>query len=317
MRKPPFIPELDSIAFGSPEWKRRYQADTFPQHKIRLETENHYSYINLQIQNYAELGSFVGELVRDLEEVTANRVMYIGEIRQNGLTRTLYTAASREALPPDADLRVAVRVYVNYRDRVSLLTPSTDGFVAKAFRGLLERWFCDTLGLPITKTVLTSIWSIEAPQWQLKRKQHPAYARPHSESEGSPIEALLRDALTGRGVTFREQEKVVVDGRVFTVPDFLVEEPLLAIYCDGTEFHKDAERIIRDKQQDRVLQRMGYRVFRFSGSEIVADARQCADEIIEFVCMVRPPVADSLTESTGAARPGCQQRASVIRVEAV
>lgn len=47
-----------------------------------------------------------------------------------------------------------------------------------------------------------------------------------------------------------------VDGRMFFVE------------CDGHDFHTSPEQVERDEKRDRRIQAAGYRVFRFTGSEI-------------------------------------------------
>jgi very-short-patch-repair endonuclease len=55
----------------------------------------------------------------------------------------------------------------------------------------------------------------------------------------------------------------------------------MIIECDGHDFHeKTKEQARRDKQRDRFLQSRGYKVLRFTGSEIWADPASCAEEII-------------------------------------
>ncbi|MBV9851812.1 MAG: DUF559 domain-containing protein [Armatimonadetes bacterium] len=56
----------------------------------------------------------------------------------------------------------------------------------------------------------------------------------------------------------------------------------LIVECDGHEFHeKTRAQVARDKQRDRYLQKLGYKVFRFSGSEINQDAISCALEVFD------------------------------------
>lgn len=51
------------------------------------------------------------------------------------------------------------------------------------------------------------------------------------------------------------------------------------VECDGHDFHeKTKEQATRDKSRDRLLMRRGFRVFRFSGSEIYRAPIQCAYE---------------------------------------
>lgn len=60
-------------------------------------------------------------------------------------------------------------------------------------------------------------------------------------------------------------------------------EPIhLAVECDGHEFHeRTKQQAQRDKQRDRFLQGAGYRVLRFTGAEIWADAASCAEQVEE------------------------------------
>ncbi len=58
------------------------------------------------------------------------------------------------------------------------------------------------------------------------------------------------------------------------------KELKLAIECDGHDFHeKTKEQAAHDKKRDRAITAEGYRMFRFTGSEIWRDALGCADEV--------------------------------------
>lgn len=57
----------------------------------------------------------------------------------------------------------------------------------------------------------------------------------------------------------------------------------ILVECDGHEFHeKTKEQAKRDKMKDRHLQRAGYKILRYTGSEIYKNSFKCADEIITF-----------------------------------
>jgi very-short-patch-repair endonuclease len=57
----------------------------------------------------------------------------------------------------------------------------------------------------------------------------------------------------------------------------------IVVECDGHEFHeKTKQQAARDKARDRALQSYGYRVFRFTGSEIWRNPIACAQEVLEF-----------------------------------
>lgn len=55
---------------------------------------------------------------------------------------------------------------------------------------------------------------------------------------------------------------------------------LYVIECDGHDFHdRTKEQARKDRSRDRDLLRLGYKVIRFTGSEIYRDARKCAAEV--------------------------------------
>jgi very-short-patch-repair endonuclease len=55
----------------------------------------------------------------------------------------------------------------------------------------------------------------------------------------------------------------------------------LIIECDGHAFHeKTKEQAKRDKERDRELQKLGYQVFHYTGSEIWADVFNSANDAI-------------------------------------
>jgi very-short-patch-repair endonuclease len=58
----------------------------------------------------------------------------------------------------------------------------------------------------------------------------------------------------------------------------------IVVECDGHEWHERTKRqAARDKSRDRALQSLGYKVFRFTGSEINEAPLRCAMEILDCV----------------------------------
>jgi very-short-patch-repair endonuclease len=85
------------------------------------------------------------------------------------------------------------------------------------------------------------------------------------------------------------QRPIKANERTYRV-DILIEDiedpyfPTVVIECDGHDFHeKTKEQVRKDKQRDRDLQIQGYRVIRFTGSEIFKNAHGCAKEVISFL----------------------------------
>ena len=80
----------------------------------------------------------------------------------------------------------------------------------------------------------------------------------------------------------------------------------VVVECDGHDFHeKTPKQAERDKRRDREMQMRGYRVFRFTGTEIVRDPFAAARSVLE-------PIAEitSISETaTVLHRNGCDDRA--------
>jgi very-short-patch-repair endonuclease len=66
------------------------------------------------------------------------------------------------------------------------------------------------------------------------------------------------------------------------------ERVKIIVECDGHAFHeKTKEQAQHDKARDRELQAMGYRVLRFTGSEIYRDAFRCANEVNKLIATLK------------------------------
>lgn len=110
----------------------------------------------------------------------------------------------------------------------------------------------------------------------------------------SPIEQLVycalalrqRDIGSGREYRVLPQQWVrsaAGDNRYRV--DFIVEDVtagrMVAVECDGFEFHETPEAATRDKARDRQIQTTGLPVLRFTGKEIWAQPYTCAREILQ------------------------------------
>ncbi len=108
----------------------------------------------------------------------------------------------------------------------------------------------------------------------------------------SPIEVAMRDALAeaisvrapvNDALSFEVEEQVELDrARV----DFVITYGLsrLVVECDGHDFHeRTKDQASRDRAKDRRLQASGYMVFRFTGSDIHWNARDCAEECLDLL----------------------------------
>jgi very-short-patch-repair endonuclease len=118
---------------------------------------------------------------------------------------------------------------------------------------------------------------------------------------GSPIERKMFDVLrvvaSENGLEIgaaraRFGDAVEIELQAYIEPvghvDFVVSTTFgdkiirIVVECDGHDWHeREPWQASRDRRRDRVLQRRGYVVNRFTGRDIFHDARGCAREVID------------------------------------
>jgi very-short-patch-repair endonuclease len=117
----------------------------------------------------------------------------------------------------------------------------------------------------------------------------------------SPIEErLLIHILHQCGMDSDVSTQVDVtthEGAKYRIDIALVMEPYekfggfkIAVECDGHDFHeRTKEQARRDRSRDRALILEGWRVLRFTGSEIWKDAAACASQVSKLLKMEDDP----------------------------
>lgn len=119
----------------------------------------------------------------------------------------------------------------------------------------------------------------------------------------SPIEQLLSIELTNLGLKrivdfnpfidvldIEKQKEIKIKSKKYRV-DFCIpvvyknqENKCYVIECDGYEFHqKTKKQVEEDNKRQRDLQKEGYEIIRFSGSEIFHKPKQCALEVKNII----------------------------------
>ena len=94
----------------------------------------------------------------------------------------------------------------------------------------------------------------------------------------SPIEIAFWDAAKAR---IPELEREVKIGRYRV--DFLIRKQQVVIELYGFVYHNTKKKLTADAQRERVLQRQGYHIIRFTGSEVYKDAAKCVQEVLDFL----------------------------------
>lgn len=124
--------------------------------------------------------------------------------------------------------------------------------------------------------------------------------RMRGPATNTPIERRMQDALQAAGIGFTTQS--VLLGRYLV--DFEIRQAPIVIEADGAQ-HTLRDRKAQDAIRDADLIEAGYRVFRFTGSEINRDAAVCVQQVVD-ACGLLPesePVFEIRTRFAGPAHP--------------
>lgn len=79
---------------------------------------------------------------------------------------------------------------------------------------------------------------------------------------------------------------------------------VVLVECDGHDFHeRTKEQASHDKRKDRELQRLGFTVFRYTGSDVWRDCAAAAAEVVEHAHKVALQAAPIATEQPKEGRP--------------
>jgi hypothetical protein len=90
-------------------------------------------------------------------------------------------------------------------------------------------------------------------------------------------------------LTLLPHQEVEVDGHKYTI-DFAIHGKgvRIAIEVDGHLFHEKTKvQATKDRRRERAIQKVGYFVVRFTGSEVISNSRKCVQEVLEIVARIR------------------------------
>jgi very-short-patch-repair endonuclease len=125
----------------------------------------------------------------------------------------------------------------------------------------------------------------------------------------TPIEQRLQGALKCAGIGFTTQSLLLERYLV----DIELRQAAVVIEADGAQHTLKIQRA-KDAERDAALAQAGYRVFRFTGSEINSDADECVQRVVA-ACGLTPdenPVFDIRTRFAGSSHPRWVDRTKFI-----
>ena len=101
---------------------------------------------------------------------------------------------------------------------------------------------------------------------------HGIWTMKHIKQKDTVIERLIEDELIYKNIPYTKQVPLLG----ITLVDFLLPHDTV-IYCDGDYWHSTKKRREKDKKQNSRLTSNGYKVFRFTETEIKKSARKCIE----------------------------------------
>jgi|SRR5579859_7982835 very-short-patch-repair endonuclease len=100
----------------------------------------------------------------------------------------------------------------------------------------------------------------------------------HKETD---IEKKLREWLVSQGIQFKIQESI----SNITVPDFLIDK--IAVFADGDYWHDKPRRKYLDQRINTRLEKLGYKVLRYKGSDILKNFETVTIDLTNNLCQAK------------------------------
>jgi very-short-patch-repair endonuclease len=104
----------------------------------------------------------------------------------------------------------------------------------------------------------------------------------------SPIEVKFAHAALSKGLNLRPQFWIETKGGWYRA-DFAIPYIKIAVEIDGQEFHSTKEQRTYDAQRQRDLEIEGWKVIRFTGTEVHQNAFKCVDEFSKIANITNAP----------------------------
>lgn len=98
----------------------------------------------------------------------------------------------------------------------------------------------------------------------------------------SPIELRFYDRIKFLVNGLEPQWEIPVDGHRYKA-DFALPSKKIAIELDGHDYHKTKEQRTNDARRERDLQKAGWKVIRFAGTEIYKSLDKCCEDTLNLI----------------------------------
>lgn len=258
---------------------------------IKFESENFRFFLNFYIKDECNSQEKMLEAVNELNNFFDFAVTEIYKIQDDGKPYHYYKLNDLSKLPPDDEnnmLSYKYNINNDYCDNLIVIqTSSKIHGKEKELLKILSKYFLS--GNRHEEIIKIRYYGGLAggayfyKNFKKNKKVGIQFALPHQNSCDSNIEKMLCEALIKAKINFITQQKIYYQNRLLTIIDIYIESHNLAIYCDGFQYHYNKDSVIKDRTQDRILQLLGYKVLRYTGSEIFNNIIGCLNEIDLFL----------------------------------
>ena len=158
---------------------------------------------------------------------------------------------------------------------------------------LISQVFGEQLGLPAATMAADLKTRLEWYKTRIaKQYEKEVKSAINKHSVLSPVEQIFLmewvfcHVEQKKGWSLHPQKLLHTENGEFKI-DFVVMgsgKSRLAIEIDGHEFHEKTKVQARnDRQRERAIMRAGHPVYRFTGSEVFANARSCVEEVVAYL----------------------------------
>lgn len=133
-------------------------------------------------------------------------------------------------------------------------------------------------GRPIRNTGMKSVDSVIRRQSGLRNSNGDSSSV--TQQKATNIENQFRYALLRKNLNFIEQASI----GPWSI-DFYLPEHDIIIEADGEFWHNTIKAKMKDRRKDAWLKSKGYKVFHFTGKEILENSNLCVEQILKSIAM--------------------------------
>lgn len=167
---------------------------------------------------------------------------------------------------------------ISESEKGKIVSKKTKEKISKSCKGRKGYWTGKHLPDNMKKRIsITKTGHITSEETKQKLRKTTIYYLSHRKRKykDTDIELLIEQELIKRNIPYLKQSPVLG----MCVVDFLLPNKIV-VECDGDYWHSPIRVKVKDWKKTTVMENNGYKVYRFTGTEIYESANNCIDKII-------------------------------------